>query len=191
MRVTAEAKETTRQTILDVARDFLRDGRWEGASTRDLAAAAEIGNGTLFNYFPNKEAIVADIVADELEGVRCEEKGSVEERIFAFIAAGLRKLKPYRTILRATDIDKTRDDHIAEVESVTGELQPVQRHLYWSLYSGVVNFWADDDSPKQEQTLALLDQSVALFLASLKRNSYERRPAAAPDRASSSRRRPR
>jgi hypothetical protein len=50
--------------------------------------------------------------------------------------------------------------------------------LYWTLYLGVFAFWADDDSPGQEDTLALLDQSLQLFVASLsmvkKRETHER-----------------
>jgi len=35
--------------------------------------------------------------------------------------------------------------------------------LYWTLYLGVIAYWAADDSPNQEDTLALLDQSTKLF----------------------------
>ena len=36
--------------------------------------------------------------------------------------------------------------------------------LYWTLYTGVLAFWANDNSPKQEDTLALLDQSLRMFV---------------------------
>jgi hypothetical protein len=36
------------------------------------------------------------------------------------------------------------------------------------LYIGVLAFWAADKSPKQEDTLALLDQSLAMFVAWLR-----------------------
>jgi Tetracyclin repressor-like, C-terminal domain len=39
--------------------------------------------------------------------------------------------------------------------------------LYWTLYLGVLAYWAADASPNQEDTLALLDQSLKLFVASL------------------------
>ena len=44
-----------------------------------------------------------------------------------------------------------------------GELPPVALQLYWTLYTGVLQYWAHDKSPKQELTLALLDQSLAMF----------------------------
>jgi hypothetical protein len=40
--------------------------------------------------------------------------------------------------------------------------------LYWTLYLGVFAYRAADDSPGQEDTLALLDQSLKLFAASLR-----------------------
>jgi NADH dehydrogenase len=206
MRITAETKEATRQTILDVSRALLRDHGWANVSTRDIAAAAQIANGTLFNYFPTKEAIVGALVADALaEANRApREARSEEEQLFTLIAAGLRKLRPYRSFLpyvidailapaertaRSHDTDRIRDEHLAEVEEIVGDaLTPVQRHLYWTLYSGVVTFWVRDASPKQEQTLALLDQSISLFVTSLERSAHERRPATAPGRVSSGRR---
>jgi hypothetical protein len=36
--------------------------------------------------------------------------------------------------------------------------------LYWTLYLGVLTFWGNDPSPNQEDTLALMDQSLAMFV---------------------------
>lgn len=206
MRVTAETKETTRSTILDVTRNLLHERGWQNVSTRDIAAAAQIANGTLFNYFPTKEAIVGALVADALADANRapREARSVEEQLFTLIAGGLRKLRSYRSFLphvidallapaertmRSHDTDRIRDEHLAEVEGIVGDtLTPLQRHLYWTLYSGVVTFWVRDASPKQEQTLALLDQSVSLFVSSLERSADERRSATAPRRTSAPRR---
>jgi hypothetical protein len=43
-------------------------------------------------------------------------------------------------------------------------LSTVALHLYWTLYTGVLAFWSSDTSPRQEDTLALLDQSLAMFV---------------------------
>ena len=199
MRVTAETKEATRQTILEVARCMLADRGWENVSTRDIAAAAEIAHGTLFNYFPTREAIVGALVADALGAANAAAKcGSVEEQLFTLIALGLRRLRPFRPFLpyvihsilapsartmRDQETDRIRDEHLAEVERVLGKpLSATLRHLYWSLYSGVVTFWVTDPSPKQEETLALLDQSIALFVASLSAAGGRRRNREEEDR---------
>jgi len=198
MRVTAETKEATRRTILEVTLELLRERGWDNVNTREIAAAAEIANGTLFNYFPTKEAIAGAIVAETLGTAAAgrrrptEQPETTEEALFALIAGVIRKLRPLRSFLPARvhdSDDRIREEHLAEVERIAGELDMVQRHLYWTLFTGVLEFWAADDSPKQEQTLALLDQSVALFVASLERNTrHERRPAATPRRDSVRRR---
>jgi hypothetical protein len=37
--------------------------------------------------------------------------------------------------------------------------------IYWALYVGVLSFWARDSSPKQEDSLAMLDRSMNMFVA--------------------------
>src|SRR5260370_16306139 len=102
MRVTAETKADTRQRILEAARQLFAASGYQASTTRDIANAAGIANGTLFNYFPNKEAILASLVAEVAAGIhtnfenRSLEGGSFEEELFAFVAAGLRRLKPWR-----------------------------------------------------------------------------------------------
>ncbi len=66
MRVTAEVKVATRNRILEAARERFSEAGFEAATTREIAAAAGIAVGTLFNYFPSKEAIVMALVAEAL-----------------------------------------------------------------------------------------------------------------------------
>ncbi len=47
--------------------------------------------------------------------------------------------------------------------------------LYWTLHTGILAFWAEDPSPKQEETLALIDDSLNMFGAWLRGQA---RPAA-------------
>ena len=56
MRVSEESRRQTRKRILHAATDLFRDGYAE-ATTRAIAAKSGIATGTLFNYFPSKEAL--------------------------------------------------------------------------------------------------------------------------------------
>src|SRR5437667_8203029 len=194
MRVTTETKEATRQAILDATRTLLVERGWERVATRDIAAEAGVGNGTLFNYFPTKEAIVAVLVAEALRTAAVSAAGAkasrlrgggtppgqpartpaVQEQVYALIAAGLRQLRRYRAFLPfvlgsiLTNSDWLKNEHLEQIERIFARaLPPMHRHLYWSLYSGVLTFWVSDDSPRQVETLAFIDHSVALFCASL------------------------
>jgi AcrR family transcriptional regulator len=202
MRVTAEAKAATRKAILQAARQLFAENGFEATTTRDIAGTAEIASGTLFNYFTTKEAIVA-CMADEALGttlddvVRESNSGTTfEEALFALVASSLRKLKPLRKYLPALlttslsplaeDVDEhgvsLRLEHLEAVAQLAGkyghgELSAVALQLYWTLYIGVIVFWARDKSPKQEDTLALVDQSLSMFVDWLHDDDRHCRPS--------------
>lgn len=209
MRVTAETKHATRDRILDVAKKLFAQQGFDATTTRDIARAAEIAVGTLFNYFPTKESIVARLVNDACAGAAEEYKRRVgepilsalpidadgdadrgdaptlEEELFAHVAVILRKLKPYRKYLLAAldttlspladnrgneDDESSRTTHLEMVTKIAAahgqheSLSAVALQLYWTLYTGVLACWATDRSPRQEETLGLLDQSLAMFV---------------------------
>jgi AcrR family transcriptional regulator len=193
--VTAQTKAATRQRILDTAKQLFADRGYDATATRDIARAAGIASGTLFNYFPTKEAIVACLVMEAVtrageqprrDGDRAE---SVEEALFSLIATTLRQLKPLRKhlpILLETslsplatgageedDTTSLRAGHLEAVAALAaerglGELPPTALQLYWTLFTGVLVFWASDESPKQEDTLALIDDSLDMFVGWLR-----------------------
>jgi len=193
MRVTAETKLATRRRILEAARDCFSKAGFDAATTRDIAAAAGIAAGTLFNYFPAKEAIAMALVAEALGAARRQFEGrprgeSLEEDLFALIAAELRALRLHRGYLApvletalsplaragaSSEGESIRVEHLEAVERLVagrapgGPLSPVAWSLYWTLYTGVLAFWAGDASPHQEDTLAVLDHYLRAFVGSL------------------------
>jgi AcrR family transcriptional regulator len=173
---------------------FLTKG-WRETTTREIAAAAGIATGTLFNYFPTREAIAADLIGACLERsykeffAERDEERSLEAGLFSLIWTGFSELREFRDFLggaaetlfsplarSSSDNpgDAIRADHLERVEQIIashGFPNPpsaVTLQLYWTLYLGVFAFWAADDSPGQEDTLALLDQSLKLFASSLR-----------------------
>ena len=189
MRVNAETKAATRRRIVDACRHLFAARGFEASTTREIADAAGIANGTLFNYFTTKEAILASLAGEALAAAQREfrEKdvraGSFEEDLFALVAAGLRKLKSMRkhlpvlletmlSPLSATSVNgdnSLRIEHLAAVAQLAkkhglGELNALALQLYWTLYTGLLMYWAKDRSAKQENTLALLDESLAMFV---------------------------
>ncbi len=191
MRISNDAKQATRRRIVEAARRlFARDG-FDGTATRDLARAAGIATGTLFNYFATKEALALALATEALASARANHdqeralEESLEEGLFAFVAAVLRSLAPLRGCLRpvlegalsplassAPEGESLRADHLETVASILarhGQEEPsfVTLHLYWALFTGVLAFWLSDDSPHQEDTLAVLDQALKMFVRSL------------------------
>ena len=191
MRITAEAKARTRERIDEAALGlFGSEAGFEGTTTRDIAAQAGIAAGTLFNYFPSKEALAAEIVEQAAEvGERDfatdSEPDDLAEALFAHVMAVLRRLEPHRRWLPAvlercaapaagpasgpdaTVFGRTHMDVVSRLLAAHAGRPPttVTLNLYWTLYIGVLAFWSRDESDGQQQTLALLDQSVRMFAA--------------------------
>jgi AcrR family transcriptional regulator len=192
MRITAAEKQATRKRILQGAVDLFRSQGFDATTTRDIARAAQIATGTLFNYFETKEAIVAELAGDALSRSHdvWKQKSSptgFEEDLFALIACELRQLKPLRKFIapfletafspliavRRDETDAMRIEHLELVTAIAqrhevADLAPASLQIYWALYTGVLAFWAADKSPKQEDTLALLDESLHMFAAWLR-----------------------
>jgi AcrR family transcriptional regulator len=185
----------TRLRILETATSlFARDG-WKNATTRDIALAAGIAVGTLFNYFPTKESIAATLIVEALESAGAafragrREDDSLEADLFLMIWSGLRSLHEYRVFLgsaaetifsplarRSADSpgDAIRKEHLELVQLILvshgypSVLPTLTLQLYWTLYLGVFAYWAADDSPEQQDSLLLLDRSLKLFVAALR-----------------------
>jgi AcrR family transcriptional regulator len=193
MRVTAETKTATRERILDASERLFAAHGFDSATTRDIARAADIGVGTLFNYFPTKEAVASALVGEAYAraagkfAADLDRENNVdltlEEELFAHIAVTLRKLKPFRKYVTAvldselspllTQSGATPIFQAAHLELVgqiaarhglSDALSSLALHLYWTLFIGALAFWSKDASPRQEDTLALLDQSLAMFV---------------------------
>jgi len=194
MRITAKAKEEVRERIVTAGKSLFHRKGFAGTTTRDLSRAAGIAVGTLFNYFPNKESLGMSILAEALERGRSrflgEARGipTLEEELFAHVASELREMRPYRSFVGPVletamspfgpsefsgEGGKVRQDHLATVAEMIIDSRgldaatSVTLQLYWSLYLGVLAFWSRDDSPHQQDTLAMLDQATRLFVASL------------------------
>jgi AcrR family transcriptional regulator len=126
----------------------------------------------------------AERFAAELERNGQKDSATLEEELFAHVAIVLRELKPYRKYLPAlleTSLSPLATDHSGDQISfraahleIVGQIllrhapqdavSPIAIQLYWTLYTGVLVFWACDSSPRQEDSLALLDESLAMFV---------------------------
>ena len=67
MRVTADAKAGHPGPHSGSGAGVVRAGSgFDAATTREIATAARIAAGTLFNYFPTKEAIAVALAAEAM-----------------------------------------------------------------------------------------------------------------------------
>ena len=105
MRVTQQAKDKTRHRILKSARKLFSARGFDPTTTRDIAAKAGIATGTLFNYYPGKEALGMALLAEALDAAEADfaarrrSDESLEELLFDHVMTGVRALTPYRSFV--------------------------------------------------------------------------------------------
>ncbi len=196
MRVTQQVKLETRQTLLATAQGLFFSKGLDAVSTREIASAAGVGIGTLFNYFPTKEALAWAIAAAAFDKGRMTARDRIEQDaatqsslsqdLFTLIACDIRALESVRILVPGLldaglgawgaaegEPGSIRVQRLADADALLvrhGHVEhstPALLHLYWSLYLGVLAFWTKDTSPNQEDTWSLLDQGVRMFAGSI------------------------
>ncbi|MSM41433.1 MAG: TetR family transcriptional regulator [Geobacter sp.] len=191
MRISEQTKQETRARILEKAAELFIGKGFEDSTTRDIALAAGLAAGTLFNYFPSKETLAMTMVAEALGRGQTDfqhrRSGNEDlaEEFFLFVASGLRRLRPLRPFLGPVlerslspfprknicpEGETARLEHLAAVQEIIGRHgfteapDYVAMTIYWSLYLGILAFWTNDESPNQEATQALIDYSIRTFV---------------------------
>lgn len=178
MRVTAETKARTAETIAKAASTLFREKGFQQVSTRDISRAAGIATGTLFNYFPSKEALAAELLAREFAAARelftelCRGDESLEEQLFLLLACQLLRLAECPTVLAGalTGLPHATDDAVAELLRAAGhdpDRNPIALQQFRALQWGVLTFWLSDASPGKEDSLAVADRTTRMFVAAL------------------------
>ena len=108
-----------RRQILDGARTVFLAAGFDGASMGEIAKAAGVSKGTLYSYFPSKEALFERLILDERNGLA--------EALFQL---------PYddpdtRAVLRRLGLSfleaLSRPEHIASVRMVIGAAEKIPR----------------------------------------------------------------
>ncbi len=90
----AIAKQQTRERVLAAARQLFSEAGYEGATIRDIAAAAGMSTGAVFANFNDKSDLFREIMIADLEVQLTAMRSAmarahaVEDAIFAFFRAG-------------------------------------------------------------------------------------------------------
>jgi len=99
-------KAETRERIISAAIEIFSQAGIEHATVDDIAAAADVGKGTIYNYFQTKEEIVvAFLVGIEREvQMRATEfasvNGSLQRLLVSFLAFQLKLKEPHHEFVR-------------------------------------------------------------------------------------------
>ena len=62
-----QSQAARRQRVLVAALELGADGGYEAVQMRDVAASAEVALGTIYRYFPSKDALLAAAMVEWME----------------------------------------------------------------------------------------------------------------------------
>ena len=95
MRVNAKTRADTRQRLLDAAADTFAERGYHGTRIDSVSQRAGVAKGTIYNYFPSKEAVLETLVAEACllaadAALATPDDAPTQARLEAFVAANLR-----------------------------------------------------------------------------------------------------
>jgi AcrR family transcriptional regulator len=168
-------KEKTKQELLAAARRVLAEKGYHNAKIIDIAAAADIGVGTFYLYYPTKDALFLELVEEtarllkgEIDHARSSVTGAVEKMraanhtFFRFAEKHRDLLKivfghgnTFNELLRqvyAMFVTDAADRFIEGIESA--ELRtlppPVIANALVGMFAQVVSWWIEQEAPSAE-----------------------------------------
>lgn len=113
----------TRARLLGAMLTLLEQGPFEGITVRALAAEAGVGYATFFRHYPNKEALLDDLAADEISELlgramplfSAEDTGRACVALFEFIS---RRKTLWRALLTGGAAPRLREQFIGQARKV-------------------------------------------------------------------------
>ncbi len=189
-------KLATRARIIEAAIRIFGKRGIAAPTVEEIAAAAEVGKGTIYNYFGTKEEIVVAFMVQVEERLQAKvaqfsaARGPAESILADFIRFQLHLKEPYRDFVRVFMAQLyTRGSelmpHFAEMQEA---INPPLFHLFRSLierglvrpdvnlaslieifkllHIGIVTIWIND-APPYSGTMHLLEEEMRLFCRGL------------------------
>ncbi|MFC1532768.1 TetR family transcriptional regulator [Thermodesulfobacteriota bacterium] len=109
MKVSQEQKVETRKKIINASVDIIIEKGIKNATMREIAKQAEIGDATIYNYFPTKESIIygyyrdrLEVVIERLKTVEGLNEYNLQEQLQTFFETNLEIFLPDREFIQET-----------------------------------------------------------------------------------------
>jgi len=107
MKISAKVKEHTRARLLEAAVDVITEKGFKSASMREIAKRADVGDATIYNYFPSKEKLlygyceyVQQKVLTELKSIDDFHEYTLHEQLHQLVESQLKAWLPAREYLQ-------------------------------------------------------------------------------------------
>ncbi len=189
-------KLDTRARIIDVAIRMFGKRGMEAPTVEEIAAAANVGKGTIYNYFRTKEEIVVAFMVEVEKRLQAQARnlarlqGPLEDILTRYIRYHLEVKKPYRAFIpillgqmfsRGSDLlphldelQRAMDPPLIEFFEKLRARRLLRRdvhlptlvQIFKLLHFGIVVIWLND-SPPYRETACWLKEEMRLFCQGL------------------------
>ncbi|HXG22602.1 MAG TPA: TetR/AcrR family transcriptional regulator [Methylomirabilota bacterium] len=178
-------KEKTKQELLAAARKVLAEKGYHNAKIIDIAAAADIGVGTFYLYYPTKDALFLELVEEtaralkeDIDAARSTVEGAVEKlreanRAFFQFAQKNRDLlkiifghgNTFNALLRQVYAMFVADATDRVTEGVNRKEfrplpPPVVANALVGMAAQVVSWWIDQEEPSVEAMAEMMTDFI-------------------------------
>jgi TetR/AcrR family transcriptional regulator, cholesterol catabolism regulator len=119
-----KSQAARRQRVLLAALELGADGGYEAVQMRDVAASAQVALGTIYRYFPSKDALLAAAMVEWMEdlerrvGARAPKGTTTAERVFDVLRRAVSTMERQPKLAEAVITALTSDDREAGGASV-------------------------------------------------------------------------
>ncbi len=183
-------KEKTRQELLAAAKIVLAEKGYHSTKVADIAAAADIGVGTFYLYYPTKDALFLELVEEtahslkeEIEQARAQVQDLVEKirvanlAFFRFARDNRELLKivfghgnTFNELLRRVYAMFVADAADRVTEGIRREVfRPLPSQIVANalvgMFAQVVSWWIEQEGPSAEEMAATMTNFVLHGLA--------------------------
>lgn len=186
----ARDADSTRRRILSVALTSFRERGYARTTMRQIAQDAGMSLGAAYHHFANKQAIVhayyeqQQAAHEEAARAAMADARGLRERLGMVMHTGLDMRATDRRLMRelaplvvgpeettsafSADTEGLRRRSIAlwreavEDDAVPEDLRGTLALALWTLQMGVLLYYANDESPRQRRTRALVDGALDL-----------------------------
>jgi len=120
-----KSQAARRQRVLLAALELGADGGYEAVQMRDVAASAEVALGTIYRYFPSKDALLAAAMLEWMEDLerrvtqRAPKGDTTSDRVYDVLHRAVITMERQPKLAEAVITALTSDDREAGAASVT------------------------------------------------------------------------
>lgn len=119
-----QSQAARRQRVLVAALALGADGGYDAVQMRDVAASAEVALGTIYRYFPSKDALLAAAMVEWMEDLerrvstRAPSGDTTAERVYDVLRRAVATMERQPKLAEAVITALTSDDREAGMASV-------------------------------------------------------------------------